>query len=74
MAAANQSAEATGYLAILRSFVAELEPPESRRQTLRGLIAPELAVERFDAISAAAESREQSCRASAGLPEPSERL
>jgi hypothetical protein len=74
MAAATQSAEAIGYLAILRSFVAELEPPESRRQTLRGLVAPELAAERFDAIADAAESREQSCRAGAGLPDPAERL
>jgi hypothetical protein len=74
MAAAAQSAEAIGYLAILRSFVAELEPPESRRETLRGLIAPELAVERFHAIAEVAETREQRCRASAGVTDPAKRL
>jgi hypothetical protein len=74
MAAASQSAEVIGYLAMLRSFVAELEPPESRHQTLRGLIAPELAAARFEAITAAAESREEICRASAGLPDPAEQL
>ena len=54
-----------GYLAMLRKFVDELEPPESRRQTLRGLVAPELAAERFDAVADFAESRERSCRAAA---------
>jgi hypothetical protein len=62
MAASSQSAEVVGYLAILRKFVAELEPPESRRQTLRGLVAPELAAESFDAVADLAESRERSCR------------
>lgn len=62
VAAASQSAEAIGYLALLRSFVAELEPPESRRQTLRGLLSPELSVARFDAVADTAEDREISCR------------
>jgi hypothetical protein len=65
MAAVSQSAEAVGYLALLRSFVAELEPPEGRRQTLRGLISPELPVARFDAIATDAEAQESSCRAGA---------
>jgi hypothetical protein len=61
-AALSQSAEAVGYLAMLRKFVDELEPPESRRQILRGLVAPELAAERFDAVADLAESRERSCQ------------
>jgi len=52
-----------GYLAILRAFVAELEEPEWRNPTLRGLLAPELAGDRFDAIVAAAEASERGCRA-----------
>jgi hypothetical protein len=61
MAASTRSAEVVGYLAILRKFVAELEPPESRRQTLRGLVAPELAAESFDAVADLADSRERGC-------------
>jgi hypothetical protein len=63
MAASSQSAEAVGYLAMLRKFVEELEPSESRRETLRGLVAPELGAEQFRAIADSAESRERSCRA-----------
>jgi hypothetical protein len=62
MAAASRGAEAVGYLAILRAFVAELEPPESRRQALRGLIAPEMAPARFDSIADAAQTAERLCR------------
>jgi hypothetical protein len=74
MAAASQSAEAVGYLAMLRKFVAELEPPGSQRQTLRGLVAPELGVERFDAITDIADARERSCLAREGVPELAEGL
>jgi hypothetical protein len=74
MAASNQSAEAVGYLAMLRRFVDELEPPESRRQTLRGLIAPELGAERFVAIADSAESRERNCLARDGVPVDAEGL
>jgi hypothetical protein len=63
VAALSRADEVVGYLAILRKFVAELEPPESRRQTLRGLVAPELAAESFDTVADFAESRERSCRA-----------
>lgn len=63
MAAASRSAEAVGYLAVLRSFIEELEPPESRRQALRGLVSPELPVARFGAVADVAETAEQRCRA-----------
>jgi hypothetical protein len=63
VAALSRADEVVGYLAILRKFVAELEPPESRRQTLRGLVAPELSSESFDAVADFAESRELGCRA-----------
>ena len=59
-----------GYLALLREFVAELEPGAFRRQALRGLIAPELGSSRFDAILDDAEQRERSCLARAKPAEP----
>jgi hypothetical protein len=64
-AAASQAAEVEGYLAMLRSFVTELEPAPDRRESLRGLIAPELGVARFDAAMEGAELREQQCLARA---------
>ncbi len=60
-AARTQSAEAIGFLSLLRAFIAELEPPEHRRGALRGAIAPELDRERFDASVAVAEELERSC-------------
>jgi hypothetical protein len=63
MAAWSQAAEAVGYLALLRDFVARLEPVESRRSTLRGLVAPEVSPARFDAYADASEERERRCRA-----------
>jgi hypothetical protein len=63
MAASSQGAQVKGYLAMLRAFVAESEPPAGRRSALRGLAAPELGVEKFDAIADTAEERERSCRA-----------
>ena len=62
-AASTQSFQATGYLALLRTFVAELEPSEFRRNTLRGLLAPEVANEDFDAIVELAERLEMECGA-----------
>jgi hypothetical protein len=72
IAARTQSAEAVGMLSLLRAFIAELEPPEYRRGALRGVIAPELDDDSFDAIAQVAEDQEQSCRAhaSASLPKP----
>jgi hypothetical protein len=61
-AAQSRAADAVGYLALLRSFVAELEPTGSRRATLRGLVAPELSAAEFEAIADEAEERERRCR------------
>ncbi len=63
MAASSQGAQVKGYLVFLRAFIAELESPNERRSALRGLVAPELGVERFDAIVDTAETRERSCLA-----------
>ena len=66
LAAANaQSAEVIGFLSLLRAFIAELEPAEHRRNALRGVIAPELDSERFDAIVEIAEDLERRCSAPA---------
>ncbi len=65
-AAASQAGEVQGYLAMLRQFVAGLEPEPDRRESLRGLIAPELGAASFDEIMKAAEQREQQCLARAG--------
>jgi hypothetical protein len=64
-AAASQAAEVRGYLVLLRSFVSELEPAPDRRESLRGLIAPELGVARFDTVMDGALLREQQCLARA---------
>ncbi len=64
-AAASQAAEAKGYLALLRRFVAVLERPAERRETLRGLIAPEVGSARFGEIVDQAERRERECLARA---------
>lgn len=64
-AAASQAAEAKGYLALLRRFVALLEPPDERRETLRGLIAPEVGSSSFAEIIDQAERRERECLARA---------
>ena len=64
-AASAQSAEAIGVLSLLRAFIAELEPSEQRRNALRGVIAPELDSERFDAIVEIAEEYERRCSARA---------
>jgi len=74
-AAGSQSFQATGYLALLRTFVAEPEPQEFQRNTLRGLVAPEVGREDFDAIVDVAENLEKQCGANqstadAGKPNP----
>jgi hypothetical protein len=63
VAATSQAAEAKGYLALLRRFVQELEPPLYRRGTLRGLIAPEVSPAGFEAMMDEAEAAEQRCLA-----------
>ncbi len=65
-AAGNQASEARGYLVLLRQFVAELEPAPHRRETLRGLVAPEVGTARFAEILERAEARERSCLANGG--------
>ena len=64
-AARAQSAEVIGVLSLLRAFINELEPSEHRRTALRGVIAPELGSERFDAIVEIAEDLERRCSARA---------
>jgi hypothetical protein len=64
MAAATQPGEAVGYIALLRDFVAKLEPEGQRRTALRSLIAPELAPSAFDRVLDRAAQGEQACRAS----------
>ena len=64
-AAASQSGEVQGYLAMLRQFVTQLEPEADRQEALRGLIAPEVAAASFDEIFRGAELREQQCLARA---------
>ncbi len=64
-AAGAQGADAIGVLSLLRAFIAELEPSEHRRNTMRGVIAPELDRERFDTIVEIAEEYERRCSARA---------
>jgi len=60
-AAMGQAAQAKGYLALLRAFVREIEVQNGRRDTLRGLIAPEVPPAVFAEALGAAERREASC-------------
>ena len=60
-AATLQVGRAVGYLALLRSIVAGLEPDRLRRPVLRRLIAPEVATTRFGETLDAAEQRERAC-------------
>ena len=60
-AAMSQAAQARGYLALLRAFVREIEVQDGRRDTLRGLIAPEVSPAAFAEALTAAERREASC-------------
>ncbi len=64
-AASSQAAEVRGYLALLRRFVTELEDKSYRRETLRGLIAPEVGPSDFDAILDESEVAERLCLARA---------
>ena len=64
-AASSQAAEVRGYLALLRRFVTELEGEPYRRETLRGLIAPEVGPAEFGAIVDESEAAERLCLARA---------
>lgn len=63
-AAMSQPGEAVGYLSLLRSFVAELEAPAQRSETLRGLVAPETDPTRWNGFLEGAERAERQCLAS----------
>jgi len=60
-AAHNDAANAQGYLALLRRFVALLEPASQRNDVLRGLLAPEMTRSDFAAAISGAESAERTC-------------
>lgn len=62
-AAMSQPAEVRGYFAMLRAFIAQLETGEARDETLRGILAPELAPDRFTRVLAAGHASEAACRA-----------
>ncbi len=61
-AASSEAALARGYLALLRRWVALLEPSSHRTEALRSLIAPESDPLRFESAVTAALSAERSCR------------
>jgi len=62
-AATTQASQVVGYMAMLRSFIFNLEAPDYRRPTLKGLIAPEVSSVRFDAVMDRAEASEHKCTA-----------
>ncbi len=61
-AAVSDAAAARGYLALLRAWVRELEPPDARDFALRSLIAPEMPPEDFARALARAREAEARCR------------
>jgi hypothetical protein len=67
-AASIQSAQAVGYLALLRKFVAEFEPSTDPCNTIRGIIAPETTNVDFGAIFETAEDSERRCNAKIAAP------
>lgn len=60
-AALSDAAAARGYLALLRAWVRELEPPDSRDFALRSLLAPEMPPEDFARALARAREAEARC-------------
>jgi hypothetical protein len=62
-AAQADAAAAKGYLALLRRWVALLEPADQRESVLRGVLAPELEAEAFAPLIAGARNAESRCRA-----------
>ncbi|HXV37307.1 MAG TPA: hypothetical protein VEC18_09165 [Myxococcota bacterium] len=66
-AASARAAEVVGYLSLWRALVTEMEPPQrDPRNALRGVVAPDLPSERFDAAVEFAERSEQRCYERAG--------
>ena len=60
----NQAAEAEGFLALLRTFVNDLEDERYRSETFRSLIAPELDSSSFEVVLEKANVAQASCAAS----------
>jgi hypothetical protein len=58
-----ESAQALGYLVLLREFVAELEPSMNQRNTFRSIIAPGTTNTDFNTIIDTAEDFERHCNA-----------
>jgi hypothetical protein len=58
----NQAASAQGFLALLRSFVFDLEGDGYQVDTYRSLIAPEIDSSSFDVVLEKAQASEASCR------------
>lgn len=61
-AAQNEAGSVRGYLALLRRFVALMEPADQRAAVLRGVLAPERAPATFADALATAQAAERSCR------------
>lgn len=57
----NQAAQAKGFLALLRTFVYDLEQEEYRAETYRSLIAPELDSTTFDVVLEKANAAQETC-------------
>ncbi len=64
-AAQADAATAKGFLALLRRWIALLEPADQHDAVLRGLVAPELEAESFKPLLDAAKSAEARCRSGA---------
>jgi hypothetical protein len=60
-AAMSEASRAVGYLALLRRFVALLEPEAQREVALRSLVAPGLGAAEFSAVLDAARRAERAC-------------
>jgi len=60
-AAMSEASRAVGYLALLRRFVAQLEPEAQRAVALRSLVAPGMGAAAFDALLAEARDAEAAC-------------
>ena len=57
----NQAAGAVGFLALLRTFVYDIESEEYRAETYRSLIAPELDSSSFDVVLDKANAAQAAC-------------
>jgi hypothetical protein len=58
----NQAAQAQGFLALLRTFVYDVEDEEYRAETYRSLIAPELDPSRFEVVLQKANAAQTECQ------------